>query len=309
MRKETFVVTACALALLCLAAPAVMADDMPPPNSRSASSAVLGAEGLYAGALPPPGFHLLNYSFYYRAHELKGKGGGHVSSPPFTDFKARAFANIIRPIYVSDKKILGANPAWHVVVPLVAKTLTSDFFEDSEEGLGDIYISPLILGWHRPPWHWVAGLDLITPTGDYQKHGVTTIGNNHWTFEGAVAVSYMPESGFSASTKLMYDIHTEDRSAKYKEGDQFHLDYDVGYSFGANRQWRAAACGYFLTSLEDDHFNHDRIDGSKERVFAVGPGFFYSKGKLTVGVKVQKEMRARNRPQGTASWIKIIYSY
>jgi len=295
------------LALCVLVAP-VAADDMPTMGARSWSSAVLGAEGWYAGALPPPGLHLINYTLYYRAHDLKGAHGGHVGGPPLTDYKARVVADVFRPIYVSDKTILGANPAWHMCIPVVAMRQSTDFWSDSMEGLGDIYVSPLILGWHSPPWHYVAGLDVICPTGHYSSHDLTTIGHNHWTFEPAFAVSYIGESGFSASTKIMYDLHTEDHTTNYKEGDQLHLDYNVGYCFGENRQWKVGLCGYFLQSMEEDEVDFHRLEGSQERVAAIGPTVSYQAGKLNVTLKVQKEFDAENRPEGTSAWLKLIYS-
>ena len=116
--------------------------------------------------------------------------------------------NIVRPIFVGDAKWLGANPAWHVVVPFVYKHQTTDSMNGTKTGVGDIYFSPLILGWHDAPWHYIAGLDIIAPTGRYSKTGAVTIGNNHWTFEPAFAVSYIGDD-WTASAKFMYDVHTD----------------------------------------------------------------------------------------------------
>ena len=309
MRREAVLAAVCALAVVAVSAAPVAGDDVPTPGARSASSAILGAESWYCGALPPPGFHFLDYALYYRAHELKGQQGGHVSAPPFSDYEVEVFANVFRMLYVSDATILGASPAWHVVVPVVYKSQKSDSFDDSMTGVGDIYISPLILGWHSPPWHYVAALDVIAPTGRYSRHDVTTIGNNHWTFEPAFAMSYIGQSGFCASAKLMYDFHTEDTSLEYEEGEQFHLDYNIGYSFGENRAWKAGICGYYLTSMEEDKLRSSRIGGSQEKVFAIGPTVAYQKDNLLLEAKVQREFEAENRPEGTAMWLRLTYSF
>jgi hypothetical protein len=297
------------IAVAVIIASPVRGDDKPTPGAKSTSSAILGAEGWYAGALPPPGLHLLDYTLYYTAHEFRGERGGDVESPPFSDFDARVIAQVIRPIYVSDKKLFGANLAWHAVIPVVAKRQSSDFFDDSMEGLGDIYVSPFILTWHKPPFHYAAGLDVITPTGSYSSHDLTTIGNNHWTFEPAFAFSYLAKSGLCASTKLMYDYHTEDHKLDYQEGQQFHLDYNVGYQFGPKKRWKAGICGYWLTSLEEDEWKRDRLSGSEEQVFSAGPTLAYGKDNWLVALKAQKEFEAENRPEGTAYWLKIVYSF
>ena len=297
------------LALAVLIVSPALADDKPAPKSKSTSSAILGAEGWYAGALPPPGFHVLDYTLYYTAHELKGQDGGHVSAPPFSDYDARVVAQVIRPLYVSDKKLLGGNMLWHAVIPLVAKRQSSDFFKDSMEGLGDVYVSPLTLAWHKPPFHWAAGLDVIMPTGDYSDTDITTIGNNHWTFEPAFAASYMAKSGFCASTKLMYDYHTEDHDLDYQEGEQFHLDYNVGYRFGPKKAWKAGLGGYWLTSLEEDELNGNSLNNSEEAVWAIGPTVGFDSPPWSVALKAQDEFAAQNRPQGTSYWLKVIYSF
>lgn len=308
MAKKVLFVLACMLGFVVLFASSAWSDTMP-AGARSTSSAILGAEAYCCGALPPPGFHLLNYSLRYRAHKLKGRNGGEVEIAPFTDFKARANATVFRPIYVSEKTLFGANMAWHAIIPVVHKYQESNFFKDTMDGFGDIYVSPMVLGWHKPPWHWIVGLDIITPTGHYSKTDITTIGNNHWTFEPAVAVSYIGENGIHADVKLMYDFHTRDSARDYREGEQFHLDYNVGLMLGKNKTWKVGISGYWLTSTEDDSGPNGTIADSEEKVFAIGPSMMYHKGKLMVEAKLQFEMEAQNRPEGTAGWLKIAYSF
>ena len=56
MRRVVWGVGACVVAFAFLSAPRMSADELA-PGARSWSSAVLGAEAWYAGALPPPGVH------------------------------------------------------------------------------------------------------------------------------------------------------------------------------------------------------------------------------------------------------------
>ena len=309
MHRRFCCLTAVLLAAAVLCATPAPADDKPAPKSRSTSSAILGAEGWYAGALPPPGWHILDYTLYYNAHEMKGQDGGNVDAPPFTGFNTSVIAQVIRPMYVSDTKILGGNVLWHAVIPILDKRQSSDFFRGSEGGLGDIYLNPITLAWHKPPFHYAAGLDVIAPTGEYDEDQMVNVGNNHWTLEPAFAVSYLSKSGFCASTKLMYDYHTENHDIHYQEGQQFHLDYNVGYRFGKNGAWKAGIGGYWLTSLEDDTLNDDTLHGSEERVYAAGPTIQYAGGNWSVALKAQEEFQAKNRPEGTSYWLKLIYSF
>ncbi len=281
------------------------------------SSAILGTEDFFAGAFPPPGFHYINYLAYYYADELKDNNGDKLPG----DFKANVAAEVLRGIYVSDIQILGANLGWHVVVPLVYKDMKYEIggfkmFDESRASLGDIYISPFLLGWHSELLHCVAGLDIITPTGQYNKDYAVNIGSNHWTFEPAVAVSVICPSGFSASVKLMYDFHTKNtdymtmggQTEDYLTGQQFHMDYNVGYAIVPN--FRLGVCGYYLKGLQDDEQDGNNVPDSKQQVLAIGPSAMYSVNQqLHLVAKVQFETLSENRPEGTMSWLKLIYSF
>ncbi|MFH1038042.1 MAG: transporter [PVC group bacterium] len=278
------------------------------------SSAILGTEDYFVGALPPPGFHFINYLAYYYSDELKDYNGDKAP----VDFKANVAAEVLRGIYVSDIEILGANLGWHVVVPLVYKDMEiKGVFDQSRASLGDIYVSPFLLGWHSEIFHCVAGLDIIAPSGQYNKDYPVNIGNNHWTFEPAVAVSLILPEGLSVDVKLMYDIHTKNTDwinpatgieDDYLTGQQFHLDYNAGYMIVDN--FRLGVCGYYLIGLQDDKLDGSKVPDSEEQVLAVGPSAMYSVSKqLHLVAKVQFETLSENRPEGIMSWLKLIYSF
>ncbi len=275
------------------------------------SSAILGTEDYFVGMLPPPGFHFINYLAYYYADEFKDYQGDEIG-----DFRADVVAEVLRGIYVSDIEILGANLGWHVVVPLVYKDMEmKGMFDESRASLGDIYFSPFLLGWHSQLLHVVAGLDIIAPTGQYNEDYNVNIGNNHWTFEPAVAVSLILPEGLSVDVKLMYDFHTENTdysgmagSGDYRTGQQFHLDYNIGYAVLENL--RLGICGYYLKGLQEDELDGDELPDTEEQVLAVGPSAMYSVDKnLHLVAKVQFETEVENRPEGIFSWLKVIYSF
>lgn len=283
----------------------------PPQIFAGDSSAVLGTEDFFAGALPPPGFHFINYLAYYSADELKDNNSDKVP----VDFKANLVADCFRGIYVSDIKVLGADLAWHVIVPLVYKRVEikgtpggMGDFDENRASIGDIYFSPFVLGWHSELFHFIAGMDIIAPTGQYNKNRTINIGNNHWTFEPAFAVSMIHPSGVSASVKLMYDFHTENDDTKLETGQQFHLDYNVGLLIIDSL--RLGICGYYLKGVQEDKLNGTKVPDSKEQVLAVGPSAMYSfSPALHLVAKLQYEMEAENRPEGMFGWLKLLYSF
>ncbi|MEA1927479.1 MAG: transporter, partial [Candidatus Auribacterota bacterium] len=264
-----------------------------------------GAEGYFAGALPPPGVHFINYLMYYQADELKDQDGDKFP----VDFQADVAAEVLRGIYISDIQILGGNLGWHLIVPLVYMKLDiKGMVDESRASIGDIDFSPFLLGWHSELFHCVVGFDVIAPTGQYDEKHAVNIGCNHWTFEPALAVSMIHPSGLSASVKLMYDIHTENDDTKLKTGDQFHLDYNAGYMIVDN--FRVGVCGYYLIGVQEDEVDGSKMSDSEEQVLAVGPSAMYSFNPgLHLIAKVQFETLAENRPEGTKGWLKVIYSF
>lgn len=297
-----------------MAAALVAAALLAPLPLFAQSSAILGTEDYFAGALPPPGFHFIDYLAYYTADELKDSDGKKVP----LDFELDVLADVLRPIFVSDIEVLGASLAWHAVIPVVYQaTKVKDFgASDYQFGLGDMYFSPFLLGWHSDLFHCVAGLDIIAPTGQYDRDDFASIGNNHWTFEPAVAVSLIHPDGFDVDLKLMYDIHTKNTDdddgsggkQDYLCGQQFHLDYNAGLA--VLDQLRLGVCGYYLIGLQDDEINGEKVEDSKEQVFAVGPSAMFSLSpSLSLVGKAQFETYAENRPLGAMYWLKAVASF
>jgi len=273
------------------------------------SSAILGTEGWFAGALPPPGFTFINYLTYVNGDKIKDADGHTIKA---VDFDLDVVANVMRLIYVADITILDANLAWHVVVPLVYQDAKVQppigGFSEDHFGLGDCYISPFILGWHSELFHWVLGLDIITPTGQYSKSDNASIGSNHWTFEPAFAVSFIHPDGISASVKFMYDFHTENDDTKETTGQQFHMDYNVGYQVAEDL--RLGIGGYYLKGTQSDEIDSNTVPGTIEQCFAVGPSAMYSfNPALHLIAKLQYETMAENRAEVDRTWVKLIYSF
>ncbi|NJL58294.1 MAG: transporter [Desulfobacteraceae bacterium] len=105
-----------------------------------------GIEGIKAASVPPPGFYYKMYNVYYTADTLTDSSGNDLN----VDFDVTTLVNAHRFIWITDYKILGADYGMDAVVPLMNVDLKIGRFgiDDSQFGLGDIFIEPLILSWH-----------------------------------------------------------------------------------------------------------------------------------------------------------------
>ena len=269
-----------------------------------------GAENWFAGAAPPPGFYYVNYLGYY-AGELKNASGNRVNlngTTPSVDATFDAF----RFLEMTNFKILGANYAVHIIVPVVYQSMNLNGSK-SKSGVGDITLDPFVLAWHRRHWHAVAACDINLPTGSYnQSDPRVSVGAHYYSFEPVVALSYMPKSGWEASTKLMYNVKTTNPATNYHSGQEFHTDCLVGRHFGS---WMFGGTGYALKQVTDDAVSGQTVAaapgmwsaGRRGQVLAAGPSVGYTnKRHITFMTQWQHETLVRNRFGGDKVWFKMI---
>jgi len=262
-----------------------------------------GVEGFGAGMFPPPGTYLLNYVTYYTAGSFRFKDG---SSAP--KFELDALANVVRVVHVGKSKLLGGNVAMQAILPIVHLEVAVPGRSQSNNGLGDLVISPLILSWHSGNLHYAAGVDVDIPIGAYDQNDLANIGRNYWTFVPVLAATYLSDSGYEASGKFMYDINTKNHDTSYLSGQEFHFDYTLAKRFNT---FTAGVGGYFYKQVTDDEQNGLTVssDGFKGQVFAIGPQLKYDYRNMSLSFKYQKERLVENMPEGDKFWFNLMYAF
>lgn len=264
-----------------------------------------GVENFLVGAAPPPGFYVLEYLTHYRANKVMDNNGN-VATPP--DFKLRATAAATRFIWSTPTQVAGGNLVMHAIVPLVDLKVSVGPFSQSKTGLGDITFGPGIAYHHSPALHSVVGLDFVAPTGRYKSTDQVNIGRNYWSLQPLYTVSYINPNGFNGDFKATLNLNGKNSATQYASGDEFILDYSAGYGLGNG--WVVGVGGYVYEQLNNDKQNGASLANSKASSFAIGPSLKYDNGKgWFITAKLQKEMNAKNRPEGTALWVKTIIPF
>ena len=275
-----------------------------------------GVEDFAVGALPPPGVYLVNYLILAQKNSVRDNAGNSLPGA----FKADVVAEVPRFIYVSPFKVLGANWGAQVFLPYYSADLQAGSslatpgdkaLDSREKGLGDIIFSPAIFGWHfGPDLHAVAVLDIWAPTGNYDKNrpATTILSKNHWTFEPLVAVSYLKE-GFDISAKLMYDFNTRNSDTATDPGQEFHIDWAVGY--GLKNGLSGGLVGYNYWQTTDDEVNGVAVKDASSEVGGLGIGIKYwpNHGPFSMTLKQYWEYGAKNIATGPQTQFKIIYAF
>jgi hypothetical protein len=294
-----------------------------------------GIDDFMLGALPPPGQYFLNYFLYYNIKDfkdLRGPAGSGVDGIKLKDLgagtpkvEAETVIDALRFVYVTKKKIFGADWGWHIIQPIqYLKFTKADFppgtsllttgVTDKKTGLKDTIIAPVALGWHfSKNLHAIAAMDINIPTGRYNSSDLANTGNGYWMFMPLFAVTYRADSGFEAGVKLMYDFNTTNPETGYYSGQTFHADYLVGWNFGP---LAVGANGYYLKQFEKDRMRNpatipgvEGFDGNKAQAFAYGPAVCYNYKNMFFKAKAQWETSVENRPEGTRFWLNFIYAF
>jgi len=270
-------------------------------TENGSDSFALGAEGMMAGALPPAGIYLLSYYQNYHASEFQ-------NGPD--QFHVDVNAVVPRLVWMTDQKILDGQLGFYAAQPLVDLRLKVNGMADSNQGLGDLILGGM-LGWHQGNHHWIAALETVLGTGEYETPSTThpveaNLGKNYHTIRPILAYSYANAAGLDLSTKLSYSWNTRNDATDYKSGQYIAGDYSLGYWI--NPKLKVAVEGYAFKQTTDDKVNGSDI-GFKGQAFAIGPGIQYADKNWSIEAKFLKETEVEYRPQGHTSWLKLIWAF
>lgn len=176
-----------------------------------------------------------------------------------------------------------------------------------ESGLGDISVTPVLLGWHSDAMDtfFSTSLTVTAPTGAWEEGRLAFVGLNYWTFTPAIAYTHLwHEQGVDFSANLGVDINTRNPDTDYYSGAVAHLDLSLTKQVWEN--WSLGAIGGVLYQIEDDDSDFaDAHDGFKGRSVALGPLVKYAakfgEGKeVDLMLKWSHELDTKNRMEGDA---------
>ncbi|SMF49142.1 SphA family protein [Pseudogulbenkiania subflava] len=259
-----------------------------------------GSENYLAAAVPPPGVYLQGFASSYHADELHDNSGNKIP----VDFKVDANAFAPRLIWVTPQTVLGGNLVFHAIAPLVNLKVSVNGASQTKSGLGDMLFGTAIAYHASDKLHYVVGVDVNTPTGEYDKNNLANIGRNYWNVEPLIGVSYVQQSGINGDLKVMYDYNWKNKDTNYKSGQELHADYALGWGLGNG--WVVGVGGYIYRQTTDDKGPAAPENGNRGQAFAIGPSIKYDNGKgFFVTAKWQKESGVENRAKGSEFKVKL----
>jgi len=191
---------------------------------------VAGVEGVQAASVPPPGMYYLGYLVNYQTDSVRAPGG-ETDLPGNNSIKVTALAN--RFVWITNQKVLGADYGVEAIVPLQRTKLDLGAvpLADTRSGLGDIYLGPLVLGWHGSNWDAVAAAGLWLDNGSTDHPASPGLGHKSTMLTAGATYYFDPARSLTASALMRYEINGKDDTG-FKPGRQISLEWGIGKGIG-----------------------------------------------------------------------------
>ena len=289
-----------------------------------------GNEDFMAGALPPAGTSVfINYLVDYNSTTLRADNGSRQgigsAQNPKVSFNLNVLINAFRYVKVTNIRLMGGDLIWHIIVPVGYQKVSMDaspavdLGTQAKTALGDIEAG-IGIAWHpSKTFHHVGALDIVAPTGAYDKNDLSNLGRNYWSISPLWAVTYLgdkdsPIPGFELSAKMMYWFNTINTATSYTSGQEFAADYLIGQHVG---NWAFGINGHYLyQTTKDKQYGstaYDPFTGAQTGVqgtyFSAGPAISYNIPHGCLTFKYQRDLYAENRPEGDKFWLKWVFAF
>ena len=262
-----------------------------------------GNEDFLVAAMPPPGFYGIAYTNRYRANRIAGDAG----DLPI-DFDLRVNALALRFDWVKPVTLFGAD-RWGtlLVVPLVDVDLALTpapgvHVAGSKSGAGDLVLGNG-LHWTLPDFHAIVALDVVFPTGAYDRAATVNIGRNQWVLRLNHMGTWFTGERWEVSYRLHTDINFRNEDTGYRSGRTAYLNLAAGWK--PTPATTVGVTSYFLKQISDDRLDgHVAGGGNRLAVRGVGPAIkhFFPNG-VFVAASYYSESGARNGPRGDNLWV------
>lgn len=217
------------------------------PQAHADGHYVPGVEGLQASSVPPPGMYYLGYLVNYRIQDFRAPGTSD-DLPGRNRGTVTALAN--RLVWITSHKMLGADYGMEAIVPVMRTSLSVDAagIADTRSGMGDVYLGPLVLGWHGPQWDAVAAAGLWLDSASTGHPASPGKGFKSTMLTGGLTYYFDGAKSLSGSALLRFERNGRN-AAGLRAGNQVTVEWGLGKSFGA---LQAGLVGYSQWQTSDD---------------------------------------------------------
>lgn len=266
---------------------------------------IKGDMGLKAGSQAPPGGYVAIPLYFYSADALKDRNGDERLKG---NLDAAVFGVALN--YVTTKKVGSANYGFLVVLPFANNRLQGGRIDENPgQGITDMYVQPVNLGWHARRADVTVAYGLYLPTGRYEDGASNNTGLGMWAqeFLAGTTLYFDDARRYHFATTGSLDFQSKKKDSDTKVGTILNLEGGMGADFlGGGLSAGLAYYGTF--KLSDDQFDKalpSLLVQGRNRVWGLGPEatLAIAARKTVYGfvtVRYQWELGARTTTEGGA---------
>ncbi|QTF09036.1 hypothetical protein HC231_14810 [Brenneria izadpanahii] len=268
--------------------------------------------GNAAGALPPPGLYLMA-DVASEGGKLKDERGKTARTPAGQRIKASNISSVAALTWVPGWEALGARYAAAIAQPYKwSRTRISD--ENGSDvvrssGMVNTAITPVILSWSLGGGYYLGtGLTLYADNGKFRYaydatagrnvKSSTAIGNDYWTVEPSLALTYLAD-GWNITINNLLDVNTTNKTTDYRSGMTYYLDMTAARRID---NFTLGLIGNYTRQITDDKINGETVsavpgfygEGNKMEHVLAGPLLAYDFGAFSVNARMLFSLRAKN---------------
>jgi hypothetical protein len=268
-----------------------------------------------------PGVAFKLYTYYYTTDTFRNGNGDKVSTVPLPgggtatlDVDVGIYAISPAVVWVSDWEILGARygaymaPAFgnsSVGASLRTQTGLGVGVNESEFGLGDLFVQPLWLGWHREHWVWSVGYGFYAPIGKFDSNDADNIGLGFWTHQLQGVLAWYPwkEQTTAVVGVFTYEFAGEVEDSDVTPGQRASVNLGLSHYVPLGKSGfvlELGALGYGQWQTTDDEGSDAFRPGVHDQLFGAGPqiGLNYVPWEAAATFKWTRDFGVKDRFEG-----------
>ncbi|GAA3714702.1 hypothetical protein GCM10022421_22690 [Oceanisphaera sediminis] len=254
---------------------------------------VPGVAEVKGSSVPPPGTYYRGYAVRYEINQLSDNNGNAV--PGNNTGSVTALAN--RFIHITDKKFLNADYGFDIIIPILHNSLDFNIsgIDSSDGGVGDIFVGPVILGWHGQQWDAVFASGVWFDTGSTSEP--TSPGKGYKSTMITLGSTFYPDAAktWSFSALSRYEINFDDDKG-IDRGDSWLVEWGLGKRLDNGIQ--LGLLGYDGWQLEENT-GGDSVPGKREKhALGLEASYFWPNLGFGMSAAYLNEYEVKNGPQG-----------
>jgi hypothetical protein len=270
---------------------------------------VPGSEGIKGASLPPPGFWLRDYNYFYFSDSRNDPSGNKIDA---LDANAFIYANIPRLLWITETKVLGGYLGMDALIPLAYTDLNikagpNTLINNNTFGIGDLFVEGTWSS-HLKQFDLALAYGVWAPTGepsDQPLQAPTTMaGQGYWTHMLTAGATWYIDSDrkWALSALNRYEFSMEKEQSEQIPGQAYTLEW--GLSREVSQGIDVGAVGYYQQQVNP---SSGSAWSDRTRVAGVGPEIsaFFPKCMLGVSLRYVYEFMAQNRFQGNTFTLTV----